>query len=969
MNKNDKLIAVVGVIILILASIGIYMWNPEETTKHISSIEDFFTVSGSIENLPDAIAVSDSDPFYALIATPLAVHYSIDGMQEIVPMYIQNFDDTSRSITRVEDQIGYSVNEFIDCTKSAKEWSIDIAEKYFKDSDAALIIENNEEGYILGVMATPIASYLSIPIIITDEIDNNITELFSDLGIKKTIICGENIEGYGEILKFNTVEEIVDCTTQILIDKFGEIDYIAITNPIDAWLPEVLDSEEFLFGPVTMNTLSTTELAIALSGGDDFVGSFKIPEDYKYALVKFKGINLNVDHVEELGDNVMFTCGIMDENEPQGLQDFEVYVGDTGAGGTPLRDTNGKIIEDICYSEAVLYDRGGKEYQITAVPSWLVDNQGEVRAEVVVEKLSDPIYPMMKGLSTIAPYLTAYHRGLIFGKPEFAFAADDDVLAMGETSPGFYMPRRNPSLVAPSNEHLFEVHEEINNLLAKLAGIEIEREYDLKYLRDHYKNHPVCIALVGGATVLPQYIYESSIEPISPPEEVSFYFGGGVPSDFFYGNIDPKPGDWSNHAKDLYSESEYPFQENIVGRITAWDVQDASALIARNIFYDEIIDDMVEWKDNAVVQLGGGNDFQKPFIRYKIFGEILGLIPHGDPMKITTGASYFNGLALQRNVESLGFETEYNRENAALYQGFSIEAIDELKNANLLNKFMLSKRQLKNEVGVDVVIGKDLQEGSNFILANAHGNQHAFGMADVGLYKLGLGLPNGLLPRILEKVSTIVGYGPGFSLGRHGMYSTRNVETMDLGPSFLWIESCICGKIDGVYPRQGVSQAYVHAGCSAVIAATTTSNIPGGYIDQEEGNIHKGTKYDLPGQTLLRYLKANRNAKNGILPEMHFGFKIYSDLIEGLETDDTSIGRALRDARNNYLPEDGDWNVWWSPPLILSTGVKELDSQLFREMSSADAGLDPRLDNKYQSFFEYTLYGDPAFVPYVPINN
>ena len=201
------------------------------------------------------------------------------------------------------------------------------------------------------------------------------------------------------------------------------------------------------------------------------------------------------------------------------------------------------------------------------------------------------------------------------------------------------------------------------------------------------------------------------------------------------------------------------------------------------------------------------------------------------------------------------------------------------------------------------------------------------------------------------------------SFGALGNYNTRNVENMNLGPSFLWIESCICGKIDGVYPKQGISQAFLHSGCNAVIAATTTSNIAGGYL---EG---KNTKYDLPGQTLIRYLKANRNAKQGIYPDLHFGFKIYSDLLEELNEEGMSIGFAYRNARNRYLPEDAEWLVWWSPPLI-TTGDSKLDAEILNNMvSTANSGLDPRLDNKYQSFYEYALYGDPAFVPYVPSNN
>ena len=76
---------------------------------------------------------------------------------------------------------------------------------------------------------------------------------------------------------------------------------------------------------------------------------------------------------------------------------INVTSGGTGGGGVPVRDDNGNIIEDVTYNEAVLYDRGGMEYKITVSPTWLASDDGKVRAEVTVEKLSDPIYPLMKG--------------------------------------------------------------------------------------------------------------------------------------------------------------------------------------------------------------------------------------------------------------------------------------------------------------------------------------------------------------------------------------------------------------------------------------------------------------------------------------------------------------------------------------------------------------------------------------------
>ena len=80
---------------------------------------------------------------------------------------------------------------------------------------------------------------------------------------------------------------------------------------------------------------------------------------------------------------------------------------------------------------------------------------------------------------------------------------------------------------------------------------------------------------------------------------------------------------------------------------------------------------------------------------------------------------------------------------------------------------------------------------------------------------------------------------------------------------------------------------------------------------------------------------------------------------------------AFRNSRNQYLPEDADWKVWWSPPIV-TTGYADLDAQIIGDMydaATAHSGLDPRMDNKYLSFFEYILHGDPAFIPYVPVNN
>ena len=349
MKKNDKLIVITGVIILILAAIGIYYWVPDEAGVGAAKVNNFMNVTGALKDNPDAITVSDSSPFYPLIATPLAVNYDDEGEQAVKPLYVMNFENPSRAILRVQDQLnGGKQCEIIGMNETAKEASIRIAKQYWDKSDAVLIIEDTESGYNIGLLATPLASYMRIPIIVTDEIDNDVSEVLTNLEVKKTIVCGENIQGYGDVLKFNDVDEVVDASIDIIEQKLGErIEYITIANPVDAWPPEVIDSVEYNLGPVTAKTSATSEIVKSLIGGGangKIVGEFTIPKNYTYALVKFTGINLNTEDIELLGDNVVFNVGIKDEEMPRGLQKFEIYGGSTNGGGIPIRDANGNII-------------------------------------------------------------------------------------------------------------------------------------------------------------------------------------------------------------------------------------------------------------------------------------------------------------------------------------------------------------------------------------------------------------------------------------------------------------------------------------------------------------------------------------------------------------------------------------------------------------------------------------------------
>ncbi|RLF42185.1 MAG: hypothetical protein DRN12_01115, partial [Thermoplasmata archaeon] len=797
MKKNDKIIIGIGIIVLLISSTLIYLWVPPSIEGEGIKEEDIFSISGTLTNdLPSAIEVSSENPFYALIATPLAIHYDKDGKQQVIPLYVKNLTNPSKAITRAEEIIGKPIDACINGSESPRKISIDLAKKYWSKSEGVLLIKNDQDGYNLGVVATPIASYLSIPIIVTDTVDGEIYSTLRNLGVRYYIICG-NLSGGDSSFRFDSVEDIVNFSIELVQEKFGDVEYITLTNPIDAWPPKVLDSKDFYFGPdvvksASMNTQNMIKFMMRYFSGVTW--DFKIPDDYKYALVEFDGYNHEIDGVDKFGDCADFSIN--------SLEDGRNIIFTSTRQGTPVRDGKGNLIEDKVHSEIVLYDCGGRSYRISAYGRWTLKDEGKVSAHITIKKLEHPRYEMMKSLSSIAPYLTAYHKGIIFAKPDFAFTADDDVITdEGKTCLGVYLPGRNPELVPMSNKHVYDkIHEPLNRLLAKLAGISYGKTIDLKYLTEYYKNNPVYIALVGGTAALPRYLYQNEVEPIGDidgdgiDDTVGINFGGGgTNSDNIYADIDPVPYEWSNKAQDIYSN--YPFLENIVGRITGWDVQDANAQIVRTIFYGKIIKDLTEWKNHFGNLFGGGIDFRKP-LWVQILNHIPGLkqlfvildkfsagfvnFDEG-PWKYDTGFSRIMAKTIEDKIgKELGFKVKTALHESSILEGLSDEAINEIKKANLWTRLTFSTSQVKNLVGKGNVEGREILENSNFIWLTGHGCPYNFGLDSPDLVASGfdgiiLNAPN-LWQKILKNtiLPHFVGgfWGPGGWLGRLGEYNT-----------------------------------------------------------------------------------------------------------------------------------------------------------------------------------------------------
>jgi hypothetical protein len=945
-KKNiTKICSMLFIFLLLSTSFGVLITTasdkhssqPNEVSTTISAYRQFTVESTSSLDLPRAITVSDSNPFYSLIATPLAISYDTSGNQRIIPLYVKNVQDPSEAVERAENQIGIYTDFVISDIHSPKEWSLYVAQQFWQETTTALIIKDDFTGYSLGIAAAPLASYLNIPIIVTSSFDTEVNTVLDNLGVEYLYICGDLHQAGYWVRNFTSPEEVTNECLDVISSRFGEtVSYITMANPLDISPPEVLDTITYNYqgtipSAVGLPTQSFQILFRSIFGTHQFT----IPSNYKYTTIEIDLTNLNSEDTELLGDRLTLML-----SSPDGTR----YVFGSTAGGLPLRDSTGKIIEDRLHFEITVYDKPG-EYTLQIFGQWFARKQGSYTADITLKKLENPLVPLMPQLSSLAPYLTAYHKGILFTNESFAFAADDQILYNGEPCPGVTQPGMNYNLVAPANEHTMQIHQQLNELLATIAGISSD---NLRELRDHYAEHPLYIAITADPTMVPMYFYYNPDGlPDSPGAD---FLGYALPSDFMWGDIDVKPEDPENNTY-----TYWPFQENIVGRVTGRDVQDLSALIARTIFYDNILDILGTWKDNALVSTGCGLEFQNLPVITRL-SQIL-YSGRGEPTKFPTGESTFINLRLKEDMET-GYD---HVKNTFLLQsqreGFSDEGLTKIKQTGILNRLLFPKKSIAFWSSEEKVTGGQDHLNSNLIFSFAHGSYNLFEHGDVLIDSKGFPFVTSLA-RIYPKLRS--------GLSDKGSFDLRSVENMDYGPSVIFIESCITARTDGIPAANVLSQAFLHAGVNAYIGATRVTADPG-YLEPRP--LPNGW-----GIGTLGLIKAILDlVLRDTYPDLHFGAVIAEDFIKELVDNDATTGMALRNAKNVYLEKDANSTFLWTPPLTLSPEYVIFEPKLLQKIQP-QGGLDGNdrtrtLDKKYVALHEFTLYGDPAFNPYQSIND
>ncbi len=344
MADRRRQLAAVGVVVILLVAVFAVLSGPRGGGEDAASFEDLLS-SQSTRTMAESggsVVASDGDPFFAVMAAPVACHYEETGDLMATPLLVGG-DSTSISVNRFLQAYnhptvitigpvgGVSVPvSFKVLGEDVKHTSLEVAKTFWTSSDGAMIVEGDKEGYDLAVAAAPLACYLDIPVIVTSEVCSGVESTLEGLGVDYTIPLGD-APGYGKVYRIRTLTEAQDVTVDFIRDPrglAGEVEYLTIANPQDVVPMEVEDFTTFHFED-QMYDHSTRDnvLAATTPVPAEVDYEFQIPSDYESCNVHFTLKFRGNTWADEIGSRIYAYVFDGDEEDGTGAPAMEGFFG------------------------------------------------------------------------------------------------------------------------------------------------------------------------------------------------------------------------------------------------------------------------------------------------------------------------------------------------------------------------------------------------------------------------------------------------------------------------------------------------------------------------------------------------------------------------------------------------------------------------------------------------------------------
>ena len=159
----------------------------------------------------DLVEASISDPFYPIIATPVAVWYDlgipkggaglrpmfvVDGVVNDAQMRYIDLMDVHRVIT--VGQVDSYVQDEVQFDGTPGDVSLEVAKNTYKKAAGAILVSYSQEGYEFADSAAVLSSYLNIPVIVLDGNDAAVKALLNKWDAKYIIAVGHDADAIGK---------------------------------------------------------------------------------------------------------------------------------------------------------------------------------------------------------------------------------------------------------------------------------------------------------------------------------------------------------------------------------------------------------------------------------------------------------------------------------------------------------------------------------------------------------------------------------------------------------------------------------------------------------------------------------------------------------------------------------------------------------------------------------------------------
>ncbi|MCD6110664.1 MAG: hypothetical protein J7K08_03190 [Thermoplasmata archaeon] len=659
MKHLSKRAVALCVVALLLAGGALYYLNTRrggEGAPPRATVDDLLQTTSERRAVDYDMVIADyDDPFLALSATPLAIYYSggevvkkpllVAGLNPETPeggiskavlnfirayperrcVLVGHFSDGELSLL---EHAGVGNPVRISGDREAA--TLTLARAFWARSDGVMVVKDDLEGYSLALNAVPIASYLNIPVIVTERMDGEVKELLRDLDVKYTVLVGDlkPVMKYLRIGEPRDAHELLAAGSpssggtlkSIFRDRLGkDPSYIALASPRDADHPKVLERKSFHFeGTVqSQDTGSTSDPSLNPNAPKHFL---QIPEGWKWVNVKLSArIRFTQSPVPERSPEddgqrcyVYFgydadSDGVLIDDKDSEEDHLEFFV--PSLSYATVRDPSGWPVEGWAYSEEPIYNaEGNHTVEILATLHYTPNEQNPPKTtytiDVTLERLNKPNYPLMHNISSLAPYLAVFREGLVLADEDFTiyqepllsqrFCGDPSETLNPYPDKG---KERVGGLMNISNSIAVKIKERLIDLLGALVGKADTTPEELAQIYSS-RDSPMYVGIVADTNMIPMFYYPTKGQGAEQQE------GYGVAGDLFYSSIDADP---ASPPWDLGGKK--PTGELAVGRVDGWDAQDVSALIARVAFYREIMGAYQgirgnSWKDSAMNTFG-----------------------------------------------------------------------------------------------------------------------------------------------------------------------------------------------------------------------------------------------------------------------------------------------------------------------------------------------------------------------------